>query len=62
MPRRRTANPQPRPCELCQVLSLVRYRIQVDRTDQWVLACPHCQKQQSDTNPHYRYGGTWKAR
>ncbi|MEM6501669.1 MAG: hypothetical protein AAF685_07510 [Cyanobacteria bacterium P01_C01_bin.89] len=61
MPRRRTKSPKPRPCDRCQTPSLVRYRIQYDESQEWQLVCPECQKQCSD-RPHYRYGGTWKAR
>ncbi len=53
---------QPKPCDLCQALAMVRYRIQCEPGAGWVLVCPACQKQQSAENPHYRYGGTWKAR
>ncbi|MBD2111322.1 MULTISPECIES: hypothetical protein [Cyanophyceae] len=53
---------QAKPCDLCQAPATVRYRIQCAPGAIWVLACPHCQKTQSEQNPNYRYGGTWKAR
>lgn len=58
MPRSRQA----KPCDLCQTPALVRYRIQCSPAADWVLACPTCQTTHSQDNPHYRYGGTWKAR
>lgn len=65
MPRRRTKSPKPRPCDRCAIPSLVRYRIQYRQQDppaQWHLVCLTCQQTCSRDNPHYRYGGTWKAR
>ncbi|HSM84440.1 MAG TPA: hypothetical protein VLS96_22325 [Nodosilinea sp.] len=53
---------QPKPCALCQRLAVVRYRICCQPGGPWQLVCPACQQQQSTDNPHYRYGGTWKAR
>ncbi len=35
VPRRRTTEPRPRPCELRQTPDTVRYRIQHDRSGQW---------------------------
>lgn len=62
-PRDRSTMPkQPKPCELCQQLATIRYRIQFDESDCWWLVCPQCQQQRSQDNPHYRYGGTWKAK
>ncbi len=62
MPRRRTKSPKPRPCDRCETPSLVRYRIQYDEPGKWYLVCPECQRDRSENSPHYRYGGTWKAR
>jgi hypothetical protein len=53
---------QPKPCDLCGTPANLRYRIQHESGDRWVLACPACQQRHSQNNPHYRYGGTWKAR
>jgi len=53
---------QPRPCDLCSIVVAVRFRIQYDARQRWVLACPACQQHHSRHSPHYRYGGTWKAR
>lgn len=53
---------QAKPCDLCHTPALVRYRIQCSPAADWVLACPVCQTTHSQHNPHYRYGGTWKAR
>ncbi|WP_192893935.1 hypothetical protein [Synechococcus elongatus] len=52
----------PQPCDRCQALATVRYRVQVEAQGVWQLVCPGCQAQVSQDNPHYRYGGTWKAR
>ncbi len=49
-------------CEACSQLSSIRYRIQFDDTKSWVLVCPSCWQKLSHLNPHYRYGGTWKAK
>lgn len=51
-----------KPCDLCNQSVEIRYRIQYDSTEKWVLVCPHCWQQVSQNNPYYRYGGTWKAR
>ncbi|MBF2097041.1 MAG: hypothetical protein IGQ88_01515 [Gloeomargaritaceae cyanobacterium C42_A2020_066] len=50
------------PCQRCQARVALRYRVQLDATHTWVLVCSACQAQVSQGNPHYRYGGTWKAR
>lgn len=50
-----------KPCDHCQQLSTVRYRIQCDASRVWFLVCPDCQARVSEGNPHYCYGGTWKA-
>jgi hypothetical protein len=49
-------------CEICGDIAPVRYRIQHDVSQQWVLACPDCRQKLAENNPHYRYGGTWKAK
>jgi hypothetical protein len=51
-----------KPCDRCQIQSTLRYRIQHDTTDRWVLVCRACWEKLSQDNPHYRYGGTWKAK
>ncbi|MGL5804432.1 MAG: hypothetical protein ACRC11_03140 [Xenococcaceae cyanobacterium] len=52
----------PKPCDLCQKIVSIRYRIQYDESANWVLVCPECWQKISQNNPYYRYGGTWKAR
>ncbi|MGF1486912.1 MAG: hypothetical protein ACFBSE_07350 [Prochloraceae cyanobacterium] len=52
----------PKPCNLCQRIVSLRYRIKFNFEGNWFLVCPECQKQLSTDNPHYRYGGTWKAK
>jgi hypothetical protein len=55
-----------KPCTHCGVLCALRYRIQYRAQDggdhRWHLVCPSCQQLLGDRNPHYRYGGTWKAK
>jgi hypothetical protein len=51
-----------KPCEHCQTLSKIRYRIQYDDNNQWYLVCSQCWEILSKNNPNYRYGGTWKAK
>ncbi|MEL7332305.1 MAG: hypothetical protein AAFN12_08645 [Cyanobacteria bacterium J06560_2] len=48
-------------CELCQQQVDLRYRIQHDATEKWVLVCSPCWHRVQPNNPYYRYGGTWKA-
>ncbi|BAW95908.1 hypothetical protein NIES970_08420 [[Synechococcus] sp. NIES-970] len=49
-------------CEICQNVVFVRYRIQHDPSQQWILVCPDCRRKLAENNAHYRYGGTWKAK
>lgn len=51
-----------KPCDVCGQQVKIRYRIQFDESETWVLVCPQCQKQLSHDNSCYRYGGTWKSR
>lgn len=51
-----------KPCDRCQAVVALRYRIQHNAEGTWELVCPACWKTLSQDNPHYRYGGTWKAR
>ena len=51
-----------KPCEQCQTIVSLRYRIQFDESGHWYLVCPDCWSKLSANNPYYRYGGTWKAK
>lgn len=51
-----------KPCDLCHNLVDLRYRIQYQEHENWVMVCPSCWQEVSQDNPYYRYGGTWKAR
>ena len=51
-----------KPCDLCSNLVNIRYRIQYDASEEWVLVCRQCWDKVSQDNPWYRYGGTWKRR
>ncbi|MBR8831408.1 MAG: hypothetical protein Cpurp_09410 [Chlorogloea purpurea SAG 13.99] len=53
---------QLKPCDNCQAIVNIRYRIQQDESQKWRLVCPDCWTLLSGDNPYYRYGGTWKAR
>lgn len=48
-------------CSRCQQIALVLYRIQYDESGEWVFVCERCWSSLSQDNPHYVYGGTWKA-
>jgi hypothetical protein len=49
-------------CDLCAAIVPVLFRVQTDATQQWQLICQICQAKASSNNPHYHYGGTWKAK
>jgi len=51
-----------KPCDRCSELAEIRYRIQDRQDGDWILVCPKCWETVSHDNPHYRYGGTWKAK
>ncbi|MEM1033049.1 MAG: hypothetical protein AAGN82_22065 [Myxococcota bacterium] len=51
-----------KPCDACGATGPVLYRVSVAvQQPEWVFMCPTCQRR-AETQPHYRYGGTWKAR
>ena len=56
------SKPKSKPCDLCSSLVDIRYRIQYDGSEEWVLVCRQCWDKVSQDNPLYRYGGTWKAK
>jgi len=37
------------------------YRARINDTGRWVFICDACYPTVSQNNPHYTYGGTWKA-
>ncbi|MEM1309396.1 MAG: hypothetical protein AAGF98_07950 [Cyanobacteria bacterium P01_H01_bin.153] len=49
-------------CDRCQALANTLYRVQIDATGQWRFVCDTCWPTVQKDNPHYAYGGTWKAR
>ncbi|MGK7913082.1 MAG: hypothetical protein AB4050_16635 [Synechococcus sp.] len=49
-------------CDRCQSLSSKLYRVQHDASGRWVFVCDCCWPEVRDRNPHYTYGGTWKAK
>ena len=56
------AKPKLKPCDICNNLVDIRYRIQYDESEEWELVCRGCWDDVSKDNPFYRYGGTWKAK
>ncbi|MEL6441421.1 MAG: hypothetical protein AAFQ80_19480 [Cyanobacteria bacterium J06621_8] len=51
-----------KPCDRCGNLAGIRYRIQYQADQSWVMVCRDCWNLVSSDNPYYRYGGTWKAK
>lgn len=49
-------------CDRCQTPASVLYRVQIDASGTWQLVCDDCWPSVRQANPHYVYGGTWKAR
>ncbi|NJL39072.1 MAG: hypothetical protein HC899_21720 [Leptolyngbyaceae cyanobacterium SM1_4_3] len=49
-------------CDRCTRSAPVLYRVQIDESRGWVFICDRCFPTVSQDNPHYTYGGTWKAR
>ncbi|AFZ30958.1 hypothetical protein Glo7428_2451 [Gloeocapsa sp. PCC 7428] len=49
-------------CNRCKQPAPVLYRIQFDESGTWIFVCPEYWLPLSQNNPHYAYGGTWKAR
>ena len=47
-------------CELCKVEHTTLYRIKIEKGKIWIFVCTDCCNVQK-SNPHYRYGGTWKG-
>jgi len=35
--------------------------VKYEEDGDWVFVCPNCWSSLSQDNPHYVYGGTWKA-
>ncbi len=49
-------------CDRCYQPGLILYRVQIDETGEWKFICDRCWPDVRHGNPHYTYGGTWKAR
>ncbi|MBF2003129.1 MAG: hypothetical protein IGS38_20695 [Synechococcales cyanobacterium M58_A2018_015] len=49
-------------CVQCQQVASVLYRVRYDESEQWRFVCPVCLPAVKIDNPHYTYGGTWKAK
>jgi len=49
-------------CDRCDARVDIRYRIQYQPQADWIIVCRNCWQNLSQDNPHYRYGGTWKAK
>lgn len=48
-------------CDRCHQKAPVLYRAQIDESGAWQFICDACYPKVSQNNPHYTYGGTWKA-
>jgi hypothetical protein len=48
-------------CAQCGQAVSVAYRIRRDASRVWVFVCYPCLDIVKPNNPHYTYGGTWKA-
>ncbi|MBF2048935.1 MAG: hypothetical protein EDM05_67820 [Leptolyngbya sp. IPPAS B-1204] len=48
-------------CAHCQVAAAQLFRARVDASNQWIFLCSACLPVLKENNPHYVYGGTWKA-
>ncbi|NJL22693.1 MAG: hypothetical protein HC895_20735 [Leptolyngbyaceae cyanobacterium SM1_3_5] len=51
-----------KPCDRCQQIAPTLFRVQHDDSLTWIFVCPDCWQMVSENNPHYVYGGTWKAK
>ncbi|HEY9888921.1 MAG TPA: hypothetical protein V6D02_11005 [Candidatus Obscuribacterales bacterium] len=49
-------------CDRCATLAATLYRVQIDGSGAWLFVCDRCWPIVQTDNPHYTYGGTWKAR
>ena len=54
-------NVKTKKCALCQDHSAHMFRIQRQKGKNWIFCCKACTEEEKTTNPHYRYGGTWKG-
>ncbi|WP_110985555.1 hypothetical protein [Acaryochloris thomasi] len=48
-------------CDRCCKSANTLYRVQFDESGQWQFVCDLCWSIVRQNNPHYVYGGTWKA-
>lgn len=51
-----------RPCDLCEERVSKLTRVQLDATRSWRLICDECWQERAPDNPHYTYGGVWRAK
>ncbi|MEM9004419.1 MAG: hypothetical protein AAGE59_12955 [Cyanobacteria bacterium P01_F01_bin.86] len=49
-------------CDRCSAPASTLYRVRLDASGQWQFVCDRCWPTVRKDNPHYAYGGTWKAR
>ncbi|NEQ25254.1 MAG: hypothetical protein F6K28_40520 [Microcoleus sp. SIO2G3] len=49
-------------CAVCHQFSAVLYRVKYEEDGDWTFVCNNCWSSVSQDNPHYLYGGTWKAK
>jgi protein-arginine kinase activator protein McsA len=55
-------SPRVKLCDRCHSNAAVLYRVQIDASKRWHFICDICLPDIKSENPHYAYGGTWKAR
>ncbi|MEB3268717.1 MAG: hypothetical protein VKJ09_09275 [Leptolyngbya sp.] len=49
-------------CDRCGCEATVLYRVKTEASGPWHFLCDRCWPQLDSHSPHYRYGGTWKAK
>ena len=48
-------------CEICKNSFSTMFRVQYKPNKNWSFVCEPCLISVKQNNPHYKYGGTWKA-
>ena len=51
-----------KPCARRGPAASALYRVRVELDGPWIFVCEACLDAVKPDNPHYRYGGTWKAK
>ncbi len=48
-------------CDRCSLTVPILYRVKDKERGEWFFICDFCLPIVKQNNPHYAYGGTWKA-